>query len=631
MDPKELITDETKPGNKDEILNGALARYAESLTIRTRLEHRWTKDMKLVKGIPLYKERQDSSVRKRNKLRFRKIYSNVMRLLASLFQAFLIDKNKFKIRGFDEVNDFQRAEVLEIMTKYRLNWMFRRRDGFVKFLWGFLECIAPGTSVMKVHWQYNEEREIDEPSFTNYPLEQVALDWAAPTVHEMRYVYLQNYLTRDQLEDQGYNNLDKVQPLDIPVSILRDTRFHETGDPQRARNESSGVDYQSGTVGLNFPGPGSQESLESVRDRVTQRFLAVECWYRKEGKIWFGVFNPQGRVWLVDPIVSPYGKIYPIAVGSMILEAHKLIPESIVQSLEGPQEDLNMTLNLRKDNQMLAMMGGWSIDKFGGVDRQALSNLRPGFIVSRNSGQGVVEPIRLPDVTQTSYVEAASDQAMIDEMSGITPVKQGQTSTDKTGVAQINLLESNAKERLFTAIVGETFFRQIIYLLAYQIQLFETDERIFRVANANLRDKNIPIDKRDNIFDLEFDMDVEIDVGTNEVSRAVEIQRKMALTDRALQSNNSTLLLMKTGVQIPNPTILDTGKILEDIAADLEIDDFSKYRVPVAPPPQPPTPQQGQGGGQEAQAAEGQVAPQPNQQGADTSGFLEALQNGLQQ
>ena len=626
MDPKKLVEDEDKPKKIDKILHATLTQYDESLSIRSTLEHRWAKNQKLIKGIPLNKERITSTVRKRNKIRFRKIWSNAMRLLASLYQAFLIDKNKFKVRGFDDLEDWKQAKVLDIMTKYRLNWLFRRKDGFVKFIWAFLDCISPGSSVVKIHWKFNEDLDIDEPTITNYPLEQVALDWTASTVSDMRYAYLENYLTEDQLEEMGYENINKAQPIDIPVSLLRETRFHETGDPMRSRNISSGINYQTGTVGSNYPDAGSPESGDTMKDHLIKRYLAVECWYKKEGKLWFGVFNPQARVWFVNPMVSPYGTIYPIAVGSMLLEAHKLIPESVIEPLEGPQEDLNMTLNLRKDNQMLAMMGGWSVDKFGGVDKQALSNLRPGFIVSRNSGQGLIEPLRLPDVTQSSYIEANADQVMIDEMSGITPTKQGQADTDKTGVAQINLMESNAKERLYTAIVGETLFRQVIYLLAYQIQLFETDERIFRVANNQLRKENVEIDKRDNVYNLEFDMDVEIDVGTSEISRAVEIQRKFAFTDRALQSNQSTILLLKSGIQVKDPTVIDTGKILSDIAESLEIDNFQDYKISVGPPPAPAQP-----GGREAQAAEGQVAPQPNQQGEASADFLQSLQQGLQQ
>jgi len=623
MDPRKLVEDEKPVRNTDEVLDTMLAYYDESKTIRNTLEYRWTKNQKLLKGIPLYKEKDTSTVRKRPKIRFRKIWSNAVRLLASLYQAFLLDKNKFKIQGFDQLMDWMKARVLQVMTEYRLNWLYRRRDGFVKFIWSFLDCICPGTSVVKVHWKFNEDMDIDEPCITPYPLEQVCLDWAQATVSDMRYICLENYLTKDQMKEMDYNNIEDTIAVEIPQSSLRDTRFYEVGDPAR-KISGTGGNYADGTIGDNYPSPGS--TGEAVKDYVQLRYRVVECFYKKEGKIYFCVFNPDGFVWLQKPIVSPYGKIYPIAVGSVLLEAHKLIPESIVEPLEGPQEDLNMTMNLRKENQLLAMMGGWSIDKFGGVDRQALTNLRPGFVVTRNSGQGLVEPLRLPDVTQTSYVEANADQIMIDEMMGITQIKQGQTTTSKTGVAAINLQESNAKESLFVSIVGETLFRQVIYLLAYQIQLFETDERIFRVANSRLNQEltiqGIDVSQRDNIYDLEFDMDVEVNVGLNEASRAVQLQRLFAFIDRALQSNNATTLMMRSGVQVQNPTMIDTSKALQDIAEQLQIDDFQKYVIPVAPPSIP----QQQGGGVVAQGVEGAMALQQGQQPSLPEGFAEYLQ-----
>jgi hypothetical protein len=628
MDPKILVDDEKTPRDQDGIMNVILTNYSESLSIRSKLEHQWTQNQKIFKGIPVFSERNHSSVRKRPKMRFRKAWSNSIRLLASLYQSFLLDKKKFTIKGFDDQDDYKQANVLEKMTEYRLNWLFRRRDGFIKFIWAFLDCISPGTGVVKVHWKYNEEFGIDEPCITNYPLEQVALDWTSSTVDNQRYAYLENYLTEEQMKEMGYENIDQAVRIEVPQSPLRDTRFHEIGDPLRSRDTSNGRNYESGSVGLNFPAPGTAEAGKTVRDQVQSRFRAVECFYRKDGKIWFAVVNPESRTYLVKPMVSPYGKVYPIAVGSLLLEAHKLVPEGIIQPLQGPQEDLNMTLNLRKDNQMLAMMGGWSVDKFGGVDTQALSNLRPGFVVKRNPGQGVIEPLRLPDVTQTSYIEANADQIMMDEMMGITPTKQGQSETNKTGVAAINLQESNAKESLYIATVGETLFRQVIYLLAYEIQLFETDEKIFRVANENVRaEKGIPREKFDNVFDIEFDMDVEINVGLNEASRAVELQRLFTFTNQALQSNNATALLLQSGVKIPNPTIVDVGQVLKDIADQLGIDKMSKYIIPVTPPPPPQAPQQG--GGAQTQATAGAVAPQPNQE-TGPGDFADFLQQRLQ-
>jgi len=618
MDPFKVEKRYKKPKNPDEIKATILSYYSESKSLRDRLEIQWSNNQKIVKGIPIHKEKLYSTIKKRQKIKFRKVWSSTIRLLASLYQAFLMDDNKFKIRGFDDVMDWMKASVLDTMTKFRLQWLFRRRDGFTKFIWAFMDCISPGTGIVKVHWKYNEEMNIDEPCMTNYPLEHVCLDWSAATPSDMRYAILENYLTKNQMEEMGYNNIKECTPVTLPTSQLRETRYYNEVDPLRDHKETSA--YSNGTVGSSYP----QDALGTkIEDQVKLRYRVLECFYRKNGQIYFCVLNPgdgEASVYLIDPIESPYGKdLYPIAVGSLLLEAHKLVPESLVQPLAGPQEDLNMTMNLRKENQLLAMMGGWSIDKFAGVDTQSLNNLRPGFIVRRNPGQGAIEQLRLPDVTQTSYMETNADQVMIDEMSGVNDTKRGDTTSDKTGVAQINLQEANAKEGLFTAIVGNTLFKQVIYLLAYQIQKFETDERIFRIANAALRkDKGEQVS---DIYDLNFDMDVEVSVGLNEVSRQSLLQKQFMMIDRSLQANNSTMLMMKTGASIQNPVLVNVAEMIMDTAPQLGIKNMKKYLVPIQPPQGEPGK-----GGKEGQAAEGQNVPQPNAKEAQYQDLMRQMQ-----
>jgi len=615
LNPDDLVKDEKEPvGKLDVRMHRIITHYDESRTIRNRLEHDWARDQKIVKGIPIYAENPRSNVRKRPKMRFRKVWSSTVRILSSLWQAFLSDKQKFTIKGFDEEKDFRAAKVLEIMTRYRLNWLFRRRDGFTKLLWALNEAITPGLSVMKVHWKFNEEQEIDEPAFTNYPLEQVALDWQAPTFQESRYVYLENFLTKEQMEDLGYENIDEASPISVPTLPLRDVRYHDSVDPQNARGNSQQGNYTNGSVGSAYPAPGTADG-DTLKDFLQARYRVLECWERRKGKIWLSVVNPEGRTWLKKPIVSPYGSLYPVAVGSLLLEPHKLVPESIISPMAGPQEDLNMNINLRKDNQLLAMMGGWSVDKFGGVDTQSLANLRPGFIVRRNPGQGLIEPLKLPDVTQSSYAEASIDEGMIEEGMGIPPIKQGTASSSKTGVTALNLQEANAKESLFVATVAETLFRQIIYLLAYEIQLFETDEKIFRVANDNARTElNLKPEQHDNVFDIAFDMDLVIDVGLNEASRAIELQRQFMFIDRALQSNQAITLMLQAGIKVDNPQMVDVSQFLKPIAKKLGIDNFQESLINLqAPEPE----QEEQTGGPIGQSVAGANAPQPNARPAD--------------
>lgn len=593
---------EDKEEKVDIDLNDLLSKLNRSIGIRDILQQRWTRNQKILKGIPVEDEKEYNTTTKRRKLRFRKVWAAAVRLLASLYQAYLKDKQKFKITGVDEVEDYLKARVLEKMVQYRLNWGFRRRNWFTKFLWAFMEAISPGFSVVKFCWKFNDDLNIDEPDFVNYPLEQVALDWSAGTPFEMRYAFLENYLGEDQMEEMGYENIDDAIMVSMPQSDLRATRFYNGVDPMTSTLPVNS-DYNNGSVGDHYPKPGSSRGDTEPPEYLDKKYRCVEAFCRKNGKVYFGVFNPEGKVWLKKAEVSAYGDIMPIATGSLLLEAHKLVPESLVEPLEGPQEDLNMNINLRKANQYLAMQGGFIYGKYDGVDLQALSNLRPGFRVGANNVNAVA-PIKIPDVTQSSYAEAGIDENMIDEMSGVNPTKQGNQDTTKTGVAEINLQESNAKESLYVAIVGETLFRQMMYLLAYGIQLFETDEKIFRVTNEQLRREGVIPAGQSDIYALEFDMDVDIEVGISEASRAVELQRAFLAVQNMTQANQATAGALASGIQMPNAAWFDPTPIFEFILKKLDMGQHMKnIKIPMAPPkPEEPA------GGEAVQNAQGNNA-----------------------
>lgn len=618
MNPSDLTQDEDKPKASSELLDELSCYWQDSVAHREILENTWARDTNILKGVPVEAENSKSKVTGKSKLYFRKAWSAQIRLVAAFFQAYMQDKQKFKIWGRDDQQDFIKAQVLEIMTKYHIDRLMRRREMFKKMIHAFMDCVAPGTAVIKQMWKYNEEWEIDEPDFVVYPLEQVILEWQKTCVSDMEYCGFENYLTHYQMEEMGYENIDKAVKESMPESVLRSARYQNTPDPLDGDNTPN-QNYSDGTVGSHYPEKGTQGDT-TMQDRVRSRYRAVEMFYRRKGKVYFCVFNPAGKVWLKAPEVSPYGRDFPISMGHMLLEAHKLIPESIIRPVEGPQEALNLDLNLRKDNQRLAMNGGFIYSRFGGVDKQALRNVHPGFTVAAND-TSAVQPLKVPDVTQTSYMEASADMAMIDEMTGVNDAVLGNSTTGKTGEAQINLSQAQAKIDLFITTVGQTLFHQFIYNLAKHISLFETDERIFRIANERLRQSGLSKEKFDDVYDIEFDFDLEIDTGYSEASRAVMGQRYAAVWDRMLQSNNAAVMAMQAGVlpEGQKPQLFDIPKFSIDVIPQLGLPNPSRYLIDVTPPPSP------EAAGGQSQSVAGQNAAQPNE-AADDSGFMQNLQ-----
>lgn len=628
MNPQDYVEPE-KIKDIDKIMAEQIALYDSSKSYRqTSIEPRAARTMKLMKGVSIEDTNPKSKITGRNKIYFRKIWSSAWRLLATFFQAFLQDKSKFKIWGRNDETDYIKAKALEFLTKYHLDRMMRRSSAFKRLLWAFMDCIAPGISVIKLRWNYNEELGIDDPDFTVYPLEQVALDWEADTVEDMRFACFENYLPKDLLEEMGYDNLDKVKPIKVPYSALRAVRYFNSQDP--ANRATDAGTYTNGATNHNYPEPGTGQTEPQIpQNAVTDRYLALECFYKKMGKIYFCVIDPIAKVYLKEPVVSPYGKLYPIAVGSMLLEAHKFVPESFPEIAEGPQESLNFNLNIRKDATLLAMSPGFIYGRFGGVDKQAMSKIFPGFSIAAND-INQVSPIKMADVGQNAYMEAQQDVAMIEEESAVSSATLGTSNTGKTGEAQINLSQGSAKLDLYTAIVGQTLFHQFIYILAYMIQKFETKEELFKKINVQMRQAKLLPPQHADIYDIEFDLELDIDVGISEASRMIQAQRFSGVIDRMLQMNNSTFMALQSGIKIPNPTIFDVAKVGSDLFPQLGVPNTSQYLVPVeapTPPPQQPG-QQGQNpsGGPAAQIAGGQNAPQPNKAGPMDNGFMQSLQ-----
>ena len=576
---------------------------SESENARSSYEARWTKNTRLVKGVWDDGESTRSRVRKhRSKIYFRKIWATGQRMVAAFYGAFLREKDNFKIVGRDTIEDPARATVLHKMVEYRRDVLARAHSLFLKFIWAFMDIVNLGWAVGLFTWNYDEEKGIDEPIFTLYPLEQVFPDMSAATKDEMDFITFENYMNMDEMESMGYENLDKVEPESMPASQLRSARHMGAQDP--LQNPKS----------TEYPSPGSVE--DNIKDNIRNVYRVWQNFYKKDGVIMFSVTNATKTI-LQQPEESIYGNRYPVVMGHCLTDAHKMIGEGLPEPLEGPQKSLNTNLNQRKDNISLLLNRETFVSRYGNVDLQSLTNSRPGGITMMDDVNAVKER-DMAEVTRSSYLEAQIDEAMMQEMSGITPSKMGMEGNVKATVAQINLAEGNAKIDMYSAIVGETFVKDFYSTLAWLIQRFETDEKVFRIANDHLRSQDP--NARD-IYNLDFDADCEIEVGLGNVGREIEIQQTMLAIDRANMSNQANLQLLQIGAAPPEGVqMINTAQFFADLLPKLGKKDLKKYFYQLPPPQQAPYP--GREGGAAGQGLRGKNQPQPGPMG---------LNNGAQE
>ncbi|HDZ27466.1 hypothetical protein LCGC14_0514960 [marine sediment metagenome] len=575
----------------------------ESYDLRTSKDNRIAKNLKLMKGIWSDQTQTKSKITGKNKTFFRKIWSTVWRLTATMYQAYMKDPESFKISGRDLINDPRKAKVLQILTRYRKDVMMDTGNLFLKFIWAIINILTNGWTCGKLSWN----PITDQSEFTLYPWEQVFPDMVAETDDKMRFITFLNYLTVDQMFDMGYPVTDVI-PTAPETNQVRSVRFWNDIDPQVAnRTPATYTGVGNAPTGGLYPRPGSAPDTQKV-DHV-KRYNVFESFWKDDGKIWYAV-SLDFRHFLVEPMLSPYGDgsrptdRFPIVTGQCLTEPHKLIGEGMPEPLEGPQESFNHNMGMRKDNVASSMAGHMFVSRYGGVDIGSLTRRRVNGVTMMDDITAVKHEI-VPDVTQTAYIEARADESMMNEMSGDTEAFRGQQKPEiKATTAKLNFQQSNTKPELYVAIVGETFFKRFHMELARQIQMFETDENSLRIANEELRQKEGG-GPYDDIYNLDFNANCTMEIGAALTGQGPMVQQTLLVLNTANQSLASIASLAqlgaipKEGIKIPN-----IAAIFEDLMPLLGHRDIERYTITI-PPPQAPA---GGAPGVASQPRQGQIS-----------------------
>ena len=537
---------------------------------RLQYERRWADNIKLLKGIPLQDKSTYSETRRRNKIYYRKIWSISWRLVSALWSSILRDPNNFKISGRDGELDVVKASVLTEMLRYRIDKMESRNNLFIKHIWALKNIVELGWCAGKLHWKYDEEAQEDYPDYTLYPPEQIYLDFSVDSKDKMRYVIFENYMTKDELIENGYENIDEAVPNNIDSSQVKAARNMTNPEPY---SNMSGNSY-----------PEGQSNPDGDSDIKEEFYKVWEVFYKERGKIYFYVTNGNHCV-LKSKDISPYGKKLPIILGLCLTEQHKLIGEGLPEALEGPQESYNFIMNMRKDNIALALNAPTLLQRGIGVDLNALTNRGPRNVIMADDINGIKE-MPVNDVTASSYKEAQVDVGMMEDVSGITAVIQGMDTSGTATQSQINLAQGTAKIDLYAAIVASTYYKDFISTLAYYIQKFETDDSVFRIANVtvSLRDGKAML----NPYDIDFDADISVSVGQN-IGIDQEIRQALLILDRGNMYNQSQMQLLQTGVVKPGDqiTLFNGSQIFTDLLNVLRKKETSKYFINVGAPGDP--------------------------------------------
>ncbi len=548
----------------------------KSGTDRLLYDDRWSRNLRIIKGIFEQDENSWSKTRNRAKINFRKVEAITWRLVAAFYRSFLAERDSFEFGGrMGSDNDFHRAKVFQEVVQYHVDSMNRHQSLMKKHLWAFKNISDLGLGVAKLWWNK------DHPEYVLYPNEQVFADWSAEHKEDMGYIILVNYMTKEKMEEMGFENIDKAQFTSVKNEQLRNVRHQTTGDP--------------GVFGEDeYPSPGKSGETSDGNLMKEKTYAVWEVFYKKDGKHWLGYTN-ENNVVLKKAEESIYDH-YPIIMGQCLLEPHKAIGTGFPEILEGPNESFNVTMNQRKDNVSLVLNPMTLVSRFGNVDLDSLTNSRPGGITLTDD-MGGIEDRRMPDVTQNAYMEAAIDEGMMQELSGITPGKEGMGSaSQKATVARINEQNADVKISLFIAIVAETYMKPFYHELAWQVNKFESNKKILRIANDSFKSKNpsklpselLPMLEDVSDFD-DLEMDMVLKVGKSEYDKDVDLRKLSLIMDKAIMANQSQMQLLQVGLMQPEGVKLYNLAAFEDeIMRLLGVRNIKDFIITVQQPAQAP-------------------------------------------
>jgi hypothetical protein len=570
--------------DKDQTLLSELDKMIdESSSLKDTYTDRWNDNMKIMFGIPIEDKGKKSEVRDRNKMYYRKVWTIVWRFMASVYSALMADQDTARVSGRDNLDDWQKAGVVNEMMKYHVDRMRRKHNLLLKHLWAIRDILDNGFCLGFLYWDYREESGVDEPAYKVYPPEYVHPDFTAETEDEMRYCFFREWLPMSELEERGYKNLKKIKGESFPVEPLRQTRYNVHKDPTQVHKDDAYV-----PAGEAF----GDHADSKIKDEEFYPIFRGFYKNHKDNKVYYIVFQ-RGMAILEGPLENPYGDRLPIVFGQCLTVPHRLIGEGFAEPLEGPQESFNYFMNMRKDNIALSLSPPTLVSRYAGVDLLNIVNTRPGGVAMGDDiSENAVRWPKIPDVTANAFQEAGADDMMMNEMSGITAGKLGMDQSEKATTSQLNYMESNEKLNLFIAIISETYWKQFHSQLAYLITAFETDKKVIRIANKNWKMKEGASGVLKDVDDFsDFDADIVIDVGPTVAGRQSDIQNTMLAIDRGIMYNQQLAGMLQAGVV--NPTTvkaINIQSLYEDLLPRLGKKADARYWMKLKPPPPPPPP-----------------------------------------
>ena len=440
------------------------------------------------------------------------------------------------------------AEKEEVVIKQALiygvspaknSWYYKEADKTV----GYQSQIDPETG--QTVWRKTRSKiiECDRPCFTPWDAYDVWWDPHARNVDSASYVVLRDYLTKEELQQRQYNEMDGTGTYKN-LSLLF----------------SKGPGEE--------PDSTSQNEIMKVQDKYKDRFEILEVW--KDNKLTV-LGNRQVMLYDGEKPFWMAGK--PVVIGSSRPDMFRIEGISETELVDHLQQALHMVTNLRMDNLKFTVNRGATYRD--GMNDPTRLVMRPAFLWPVNDHDDIHFHDQ-PALPPEAYQEEETLLGRLQYVTGITPYITGASGTgmDQKTATGVSLLQESAS-RLLTFKANQirmNVWQRTFEQWADLTRQFLTDEQDIRIMGPGNTYTWVK-------FGPEMvygDFDVRIQAGDESLSRQQERAEAIALL-------NALAPYAQAG-------LVDLHPLLEKVAQSYDMKDVSALLPAQKPPAAPQLP-----------------------------------------
>jgi len=446
----------------------------------------------------------------------------------------------------------------EILHKLVNNQLDESVKWFMISLGAYHEAMIAGNVVSKNYWKYDRD--------------------ADGTVHEdqmaIDLVPLENCKISPQANWIDPINTSPYWIVEWPMFIydIKERMKADWIEYSEQQIQAACVKFKQNNMKSARQGREQTAAEDAAKSAVTDfDYVYVhENFIKRDGKDWF--FYTLGKELILSepiPVREAFPHLKPrkrpYTWGTITIEPHKVYRRSLVDRVASAQDLSNEIGNLRVDNVKQVLNKRKYVQRFMGVDYQALKSSVPGGMVLMDD-INAVKPEDTIDVTGSSYQEQAVINSDFDELSGTFSASSVATNRQlNETVGGMTLLEGNANTltEYQLRVLVETWVEPVLIDAVDMVKFYEDDAKIQEV----LGDPSVTNES------LQASVKVRADVGFGSTDPNGKVQKLMAGVSTTMQLPQAAAKLDQVAVAREIYSILgfnDGKKFLPDDAEQPE-------------------------------------------------------------